>query len=226
MPAQVKLPTGEVIEVDMTYTTKTVDDIKTEIEKRYPAYPAALQALFFDVEELVDGGKTLEEIESTKGRRLVMALKPNFTIISVPITLESKEFEEIAEPKRKVSAALSITPDRLKVTCKGSSVGDQEGYTVEDKGIVEGSEIHADVLPEENINLTVKTLNGEILKKLQFSTCQTSGEVKDSLTKIIGLKRENIRLLHKGRQVEDTKTLAAAGIIDGATLYFIERRTD
>ncbi len=33
MPAQVKLPTDEVVEVEIAYTTTTVDDIKKEIEK-------------------------------------------------------------------------------------------------------------------------------------------------------------------------------------------------
>ncbi len=218
MPTQVKLPTGEIIEVKIDYTTTTVDGIKKEIEKRYPAYPAALQALFFDVEELADEDKTLEEINHDQGRRLVMTLKPKLTIILAPITLEFKEFEEIAELKRRVSAALSITPNRLKLTCNGSSLADQKGITVEGEGIEQGCEIHADVLPEDMINITVRTLTGRFIGLQSFAS-QTPRDVKESLTHVLGVRRDCMRLFFMGRELEDTKTLAAVGIKDGSFIY-------
>ncbi len=226
MPAKVKLPEGEEIEVEVEYTKTTIDDVKRIIEKDY-SYPVGSQILSFDGKVLEDGSKTLEDVQYVKERSLSLTLKSILRIIrdgSAPITSEFKKLEDIADLRKRIAAALSITPEKLKLTFEGAIVEDQEGYTVEDKGIVEGSEIHADELPEGIINTTVRTLTGKFIE-LKLATSQTGADVKESLTKVIGLKRDNMRLLHKGRQLEDTKTLAAAGIIDGSFIYLVTRLT-
>ncbi len=225
MPAKVQLPTGEEIEVEMIYCETTIDDIKRKIEEEYPCYPVVLQILSFDDKHWVDGSKTLEEIDYVKDRCLVLNMMPGLKIIcsgSEPIILEFKGLEEIADFRRRVAAALSITPERLKLTIDGAIVEDKAGYTVEDNGIVEGSEIHAHVLSGEYINITVRMFPGKLID-MQLAMCQTIGDAKDSLTTMIGLKRNNMRLVLNGRQLEDTKTLTEAGISDGSFLYLETR---
>ncbi len=104
MPTQVRLPTGEEIEVDMEYCKTTIDDIEKEIEGEYPAYPVASQIVSFDEEELVDGSKTLEQMNYSKDRYLVLNLKSCLTIYHVgpaPIFLKFEELEEIADLRRR-----------------------------------------------------------------------------------------------------------------------------
>ncbi len=225
MPALVKLPKGEEIEVEMEYCKTTIDDIKRKIEEDNPAYPVACQILSFDDKVLEDGSKTLEDVQYVKERPLILTLKSVLTIIrdgSAPITLEFKELEDIADLRKRIAAALSITPERLKLTFNGAIIEDQEGYTVEDKDIFQGSVIHADVLSGEYINITVRMFPGKLIE-MQLAMCQTIGDAKDSLTTMIGLKRNNMRLVLNGRQLEDTKTLTDAGISDGSFLYLETR---
>ncbi len=155
MPAQVKLPTGDTIEFEITYTLTTVDDIKKKIEEEHPAYPVACQVLSFDEVVLVEGSKTLEEINYVKDRCLVLSLKQMITINrdgSPPITLEYRKLEEVNDFRRRVATALSITPERLKLTYLGATVEDQEGYTLEDKGVGPGSELHVAIPSEGSSN--------------------------------------------------------------------------
>ncbi len=106
----------------------------------------------------------------------------------------------------------------MKVACKGTPVRDQEGTTTEGEGIGQGCEKHASILPEDIINITVRTLIGKSIK-LRSATSLTVADVKESLSQVLGMRWDNMRLLFKGRQLEDTETLAAAGIKDGLFIY-------
>lgn len=110
--------------------------------------------------------------------------------------------------------------DKQVLRCSSSGVL-EDGKTVTDYFITNGSEIFLTMMTQTNIQICIKMVIGLSLE-LEIDSTKSLGELKSMIEKSKGIPVDRQRLVFAGKQLDNnSSTLAYSNIENGATIHLI-----
>jgi len=235
-----KTPCGRTITLEVE-PSDSIEEVKRKFEDK-EGIPACKLRLCFQGRHLKDA-RTLAEYEVKRESCVQMGvLVPPHVGVLVPPhitvqTLEGKEITLAVQPsdtvgvvKRKLEDHLQgITADQQRLIFKGRRLEDDARtlaeYKVENRSTLHLVVIrpHAPWCPALGGHITVQTLEGRQIT-LTVQPSDTVGVVKRKLEDHLqGITADQQRLIFKGRQLEDARTLAEYEVENRSTLHLVVR---
>jgi len=200
---------GKIVEVsvDPDNTVKTIKDKIKEKEGLEGGY------------KLVKGGVTLEDTKTIADSGITggSTVVADFNTITIQVKLGTKTFSVDVDPDNKVKTIKDAIKEKQEVEGtvytlkKGAEVLD-DNKSIFDSGIKAGTLITADY----NV-ITVKVDIDDKIVEVSVDPDNTIQTIKDQIKQKEGLEG-GYKLVKGGEVLEDTKTIADAGIKSGQTI--------
>ena len=135
------------------------------------------------------------------------------------LTTEVEGKSTVGETKSTIYHILGLAPSEQNLIFSNQEL--EETFSLEDYGIVNGNKLHLVPILKGGGQLLIKLLTGKIVKIEIDLEKNTVLELKKAIHPKIGMSHSSQKLLHKGKELRNEKTLKDCNVSNGETLILI-----